>query len=140
MRAVIIAAIIVVAGWFGWDYYQGQQAAEAAAVAAAEAEAAAAEAAAAEAAAAEAAAAEAAAAEAAAAEAAAAEAAAAEAMSPADLLTAENFDADKVIAMIETSSLSPVQKTVLTNAVNAARSNPELVAATIAQIREALGL
>ena len=61
-------------------------------------------------------------------------------MSPADLLTAENFDADKVIAVITESSLSPVQKTVLTNAVEAARANPALVAATLTQIREALGL
>ena len=55
MRIAIAAIVILLSGWFGYDYYQTQQA-EKAAIAAVEAEAAAAEAAAAEAAAAEAAA------------------------------------------------------------------------------------
>ena len=112
----------------------------AAATAAAAAEAAAAEAAAAEAAAAEAAAAEVAAAEAAAADAAAAEAAAAAPEGMAALLTPEGFDADKVAEMINGSELSAVQKTVLTGAVSAVKENPALLEATLARIKEAMGM
>ena len=115
-------------------------AAEAAAAEAAAAEAAAAEAAAAEAAAAEAAAAEAAAADAAAADAAAAEAAAAAPEGMAALLTPEGFDADKVAEMINGSELSAVQKTVLTGAVSAVKENPALLEATLARIKEAMGM
>ncbi|MDO7622184.1 MAG: hypothetical protein MUQ18_00805, partial [Loktanella sp.] len=115
-------------------------AAEAAAAEAAAAEAAAAEAAAAEAAAAEAAAAEVAAAEAAAADAAAAEAAAAAPEGMAALLTPEGFDADKVAEMINGSELSAVQKTVLTGAVSAVKENPALLEATLARIKEAMGM
>ena len=115
-------------------------AAEAAAAGAAAAEAAAAEAAAAEAAAAEAAAAEVAAAEAAAADAAAAEAAAAAPEGMAALLTPEGFDADKVAEMINGSELSAVQKTVLTGAVSAVKENPALLEATLARIKEAMGM
>ena len=118
----------------------GAAAAEAAAAEAAAAEAAAAEAAAAEAAAAEAAAAEVAAAEAAAADAAAAEAAAAAPEGMAALLTPEGFDADKVAEMINGSELSAVQKTVLTGAVSAVKENPALLEATLARIKEAMGM
>ena len=114
----------------------------AAATAAAEAEAAA-EVAAAEAAAAEVAAAEVAAAEAAAADAAdaaAAEAAAAAPEGMAALLTPEGFDADKVAEMINGSELSAVQKTVLTGAVSAVKENPALLEATLARIKEAMGM
>ena len=107
---------------------------EAAAAAVAEVEAAAATAAA------EAAAAEAAAAEAAAAEAAAAEAAAAAPEGMAALLTPEGFDADKVAEMINGSELSAVQKTVLTGAVSAVKENPALLEATLARIKEAMGM
>jgi len=112
---------------------------EAAAAAVAEVEAAAATAAA-EAAAAEAAAAEVAAAEAAAADAAAAEAAAAAPEGMAALLTPEGFDADKVAEMINGSELSAVQKTVLTGAVSAVKENPALLEATLARIKEAMGM
>ena len=111
-----------------------------AAAATAAAEAAAAGAAAAEAAAAEAAAAEVAAAEAAAADAAAAEAAAAAPEGMAALLTPEGFDADKVAEMINGSELSAVQKTVLTGAVSAVKENPALLEATLARIKEAMGM
>ena len=85
--------------------------------------------------------------EAAAAEAAAAtaaeEAAAAEAVAAdegtADLLTAEGFDADKVMEMITNSDLSDVQKTVLSGAVNAIKDNPALLEATLTRLQEALG-
>jgi len=107
---------------------------EAAAAAVAEVEAAAATAAA------EAAAAEAAAAEVAAAEAAAAEAAAAAPEGMAALLTPEGFDADKVAEMINGSELSAVQKTVLTGAVSAVKENPALLEATLARIKEAMGM
>ena len=117
-----------------------EAAAATAAAEAAAAEAAAAEAAAAEAAAAEAAAAEVAAAEAAAADAAAAEAAAAAPEGMAALLTPEGFDADKVAEMINGSELSAVQKTVLTGAVSAVKENPALLEATLARIKEAMGM
>ena len=117
-----------------------EAAAATAAAEAAAAGAAAAEAAAAEAAAAEAAAAEVAAAEAAAADAAAAEAAAAAPEGMAALLTPEGFDADKVAEMINGSELSAVQKTVLTGAVSAVKENPALLEATLARIKEAMGM
>ena len=104
---------------------------EAAAAAVAEVEAA--EAAAAEVAAAEAAAAD-------AADAAAAEAAAAAPEGMAALLTPEGFDADKVAEMINGSELSAVQKTVLTGAVSAVKENPALLEATLARIKEAMGM
>lgn len=123
MRRAIAAVVILLAGWFGYDYYQTQQD-EKAAIAAAEAEAAAAEAAAAEAAAQAAAEAEAAAA---AAEAAAAEAAAAQ------------LDPDALIARIEASNLSVVEKNLLKAIVEAARNSPELLQGAADQIAEKIG-
>lgn len=143
----IAAVVILLAGWFGYDYYKTQQD-EKAAIAAAEAEAAAAEAAAAEAAAQAAAEAEAAAAaaEAAAAEAAAAlEAAAAEAAAAAqDALdaAAAQLDPDALIALIariEASNLSVVEKNLLKAIVEAARNSPELLQGAADQIAEKIG-
>jgi hypothetical protein len=57
----------------------------------------------------------------------------------ANLLTPEGFDADKVAAMIDGSDLSAVQKTVLSGAVNAVKSNPDLLDATLTRLKEALG-
>lgn len=124
MRRAIAAVVILLAGWFGYDYYQTQQD-EKAAIAAAEAEAAAAEAAAAEAAAQAAAEAEAAAA--------AAEAAAAEAALDA---AAAQLDPDALIARIEASNLSVVEKNLLKAIVEAARNSPELLQGAADQIAE----
>ena len=57
----------------------------------------------------------------------------------ADLLTADGFDADKVIEMISNSDLSAVQQTVLSGAVNAIKDNPALLEATLTRLKEALG-
>lgn len=147
MRRAIAAAVILLAGWFGYDYYQTQQA-EKAAIAAAEAaaaEVAAAEAAAAEAAAlaaaeaeAAAAAAEAAAAEAAAALEAAAQEAAAAAQAALDAAAAQ-LDPDNLIARIEASSLSVVEKNLLKAIVEAARNSPELLQGAADQVAEKIG-
>ena len=52
----------------------------------------------------------------------------------ADLLTADGFDADKVIEMISNSDLSAVQQTVLSGAVNAIKDNPALLEATLTRL------
>ena len=56
----------------------------------------------------------------------------------ADLLTADGFDADKMIEMISNSDLSAVQQTVLSGAVNAIKDNPALLEATLTRLKEAL--
>ena len=56
------------------------------------------------------------------------------------LLTADGFDAEKVVGMIEGSDLSAVQKTALSAAVNAAKDNPALLEATLTRLKEALGM
>ena len=162
MRAIFILIAAAILGFFGYQYAANgntpaaaisavtgataaaaQEAAGIAAEEAADATAAAEEAAAsaaAEEAAATAAAEEAAAtaaAEEAAATAATEEAAAETGM--ADLLTADGFDADKVIEMISNSDLSAVQQTVLSGAVNAIKDNPALLEATLTRLKEALG-
>jgi colicin import membrane protein len=141
MRIAIAAVVILLAGWFGYDYYQTQQE-EKAAIAAAEA--AAAEAAAAEAAAAEAEAAAAAeataaaAAEAAAALEAAAQEAAAAAQAALDAAAAQ-LDPDNLIAKIEASSLSVVEKNLFKAIVEAARNSPELLQGAADQVAEKIG-
>ena len=162
MRAIFILIAAAILGFFGYQYAANGNtpaaaisavtgataaaaqeaagiAAEEAAAATAAAEEAAASAAAEEAAATAAAeeAAATAAAEEAAATAAAEEAAAETGM--ADLLTADGFDADKVIEMISNSDLSAVQQTVLSGAVNAIKDNPALLEATLTRLKEALG-
>ena len=162
MRAIFILIAAAILGFFGYQYAANGNtpaaaisavtgataaaaqeaagiAAEEAAAATAAAEEAAASAAAEEAAATAAAeeAAATAAAEEAAATAAAEEAAAETGM--ADLLTADGFDADKVIEMISNSDLSAVQQTVLSGGVNAIKDNPALLEATLTRLKEALG-
>ena len=151
MRAIVILISAAIVGFFGYQYAANGNtpvatiSAVTGATAAAEEAAAAANAAAEEAAAAAAAAATAASEEAAAtaaAEEAAATAAAEEAAAEtgmADLLTADGFDADKVIEMISNSDLSAVQQTVLSGAVNAIKDNPALLEATLTRLKEALG-
>ncbi len=141
MRAIFILIAAAILGFFGYQYAANGNTPAAAISAVTGATAAAEEAAAAANAAAEEAAAAAAAAATAAAEvvaAAAAEEAAAE-TGMADLLTADGFDADKVIEMISNSDLSAVQQTVLSGAVNAIKDNPALLEATLTRLKEALG-
>ncbi len=141
MRAIVILISAAILGFFGYQYAANGNTPVAAISAVTGATAAAEEAAAAANAAAEEAAAAAAAAATAAAEvvaAAAAEEAAAE-TGMADLLTADGFDADKVIEMISNSDLSAVQQTVLSGAVNAIKDNPALLEATLTRLKEALG-
>ena len=143
MRAIFILIAAAILGFFGYQYAANGNTPAAAisavtgATAAAEEAAAAATAAAEEAAAAAATAAAQEAAGTAAAEEAAATAAAETGM--ADLLTADGFDADKVIEIISNSDLSVVQQTVLSGAVNAIKDNPALLEATLTRLKEALG-
>ena len=127
MRAIFILIAAAILGFFGYQYAANGNT-PAAAISAVTGATAAAE---------EAAAAATAAAEEAAATAAAEEAAAETGM--ADLLTADGFDADKVIEMISNSDLSAVQQTVLSGAVNAIKDNPALLEATLTRLKEALG-
>ena len=127
MRAIVILIAAAILGFFGYQYAANGNT-PAAAISAVTGATAAAE---------EAAAAATAAAEEAAATAAAEEAAAETGM--ADLLTADGFDADKVIEMISNSDLSAVQQTVLSGAVNAIKDNPALLEATLTRLKEALG-
>lgn len=131
-KNVIIGAIILLlagGGYYQFSYLPAQEAAAKAAEEAAAAEAAAA-AAAAEAEAAAAKAAE---------EAAAAEAAAAEVAADAAALEVATFDAVRVKAQIEASALVPETKAVLAKAVDAAATNPALVAVVLGQVKAALG-
>ena len=51
-----------------------------------------------------------------------------------------NFNADGVVALIDGSSLDDATKATMKTAVEAAKSNPALVADTIAQVKTALGM
>ena len=135
MRAIFILIAAAILGFFGYQYAANGNTPAAAISAVTGATAAAAQEAAGIAA--EEAADATAAAEEAAATAAAEEAAAETGM--ADLLTADGFDADKVIEMISNSDLSAVQQTVLSGAVNAIKDNPALLEATLTRLKEALG-
>ena len=57
-----------------------------------------------------------------------------------ELLDPAKFDADKLTALIDGSSLDDATKGTLKSAVAAAKTNPSLVDATIAQVKTALGL
>lgn len=57
-----------------------------------------------------------------------------------ELLDPAKFDAAKLTALIDGSSLDDATKGTLKSAVAAAQANPSLVDATIAQIKTALGL
>ncbi|MEL6639848.1 MAG: hypothetical protein AAFP98_00815, partial [Pseudomonadota bacterium] len=72
--------------------------------------------------------------------AAAAEGAADAVTSPADLLTVDGFDLDKVQDMIDGSELGALQKTGLTTALNSVKDNPDLLESVLTQIKEAMGL
>ena len=115
MRIAIAAVVILLAGWFGYDYYQTQQE-EKAAIAAAEA----------------------AAAEAAAALEAAAQEAAVAAQAALDAAAAQ-LDPDNLIAKIEASSLSVVEKNLFKAIVEAARNSPELLQGAADQVAEKIG-
>jgi len=55
-------------------------------------------------------------------------------------LTAEGFDAAKVIEMIDGSDLGVIQKTTMSALVEQASENPDLVESVLTQVKEALGL
>ncbi|NHB77385.1 MULTISPECIES: hypothetical protein [Rhodobacterales] len=140
-RTVIIGAIVVLLAAGGYYQFSYKPAQEAAAQAKMAEEQAAAAAKAAEEAAAKAAEEAAAAAQKAADEAAAAASATVEAAGDAAAaLDPANFNADAVVALIDGSTLDDATKTTLKTAVEAARTNPALVADTIAQIKTALGM
>ncbi|WP_374015586.1 hypothetical protein [Phaeobacter sp. A36a-5a] len=54
------------------------------------------------------------------------------------LLTPAGFDYDKVIAMIEDSSMEATQKALLVTTLGQARDNPALLEATLKRIKDAL--
>ena len=61
--------------------------------------------------------------------------------SPQELLTVEGFDYDAVIALIDDSEeVSPLLKTPLKQALEQARDNPDLLAAALERVRDALGI
>ncbi|MBS9716640.1 hypothetical protein ACFFUT_16585 [Pseudohalocynthiibacter aestuariivivens] len=55
-------------------------------------------------------------------------------------LTAEGFDAAKVIEMIDGSDLGVIQKTTMSALVEQASEDPDLVESVLTQVKEALGL
>ncbi len=61
-------------------------------------------------------------------------------MSPADLLNPENFDLDKVTALLDGSSVDGATKTALQTALTAAGDNPDLLKTALDAIKAALGL
>ena len=61
-------------------------------------------------------------------------------MDAAKALTVESFDADKVIEMIDTSTLAEESKAALKAVVEGARANPTLISGAIDQVKAALGL
>jgi colicin import membrane protein len=65
---------------------------------------------------------------------------AADAMDPSKLLDATSFDAAKVTALIDGSSLDDSTKTTLKSAVEAAASNPLLLQGVLDQVKSAMGL
>jgi hypothetical protein len=141
-KTFVVVALLAALGIGGYVYVSAQKAAEAEAVAAAKA--------AAQAAADEKAAVEAAKKEAAAKEAAEtlkkAQDAAADVLKEAapslaeTLLSGDDIDVDKVVALIDQSDINPLKKTALTAAVKKAADNPELRKAVLEQVRQALGL
>ena len=56
-----------------------------------------------------------------------------------EALTADGFDLDKVVELIDTSALDPLKKTMLISAVTQASENPELLQAALDQVKGALG-
>ena len=86
MRIAIAAVVILLAGWFGYDYYQTQQEEKAALDAA-----------------------------------------------------AAQLDPDNLIAKIEASSLSVVEKNLFKAIVEAARNSPELLQGAADQVAEKIG-
>ncbi|TNJ42817.1 hypothetical protein FGE21_10830 [Phaeobacter sp. B1627] len=57
----------------------------------------------------------------------------------ASFLTADGFNYDKVIEMIDGSDLDPLKKVAVKSAITQARDNPELLKVALEQARSALG-
>ena len=58
----------------------------------------------------------------------------------ADLLTADGFDYDKVVEMVDGSDLGGLTKTTLKAGLNKAKDNPELLSGVLEQVKAALGM
>lgn len=58
----------------------------------------------------------------------------------ADLFTVDGFDHGKAVAAVQDSGLSVVQKATILTGLEKARDNPDLLMATLDQIRTAMGL
>lgn len=58
----------------------------------------------------------------------------------ADLFTVDGFDHDRAVAAVQESGLSIVQKATILTGLEKARDNPDLLMATLDQIRTAMGL
>lgn len=56
------------------------------------------------------------------------------------LLDPATFDADKLIAAVDTSTLDDATKTTLKTAIEGARNNPGAVQAVIDQVKAAMGM
>ena len=57
-----------------------------------------------------------------------------------ELFTVDGFNLESVTSLFEASDLGALQKTVLTNGLEAAKDNPELLSTALEKIREALGM
>lgn len=58
---------------------------------------------------------------------------------PEDLLTAEGFDAEKIIALIDEADILPARKALLRTAVKRAAQNPQLMQSALKRVKLALG-
>lgn len=58
---------------------------------------------------------------------------------PAAAMTVEGFDPDAALAAIAGSDLGPIARTALSEAVERARTDPDLVAEVVARLQQALG-
>lgn len=58
---------------------------------------------------------------------------------PAAAMTVEGFDPDAALAAIASSDLGPIARTALSEAVERARTDPDLVAEVVARLQQALG-
>ena len=64
----------------------------------------------------------------------------AETMTPSELTTVDNYDKDKVMALIDDSDLPDTRKSLLKTGLENASQNPDALRQVLARIREALNL
>ena len=60
-------------------------------------------------------------------------------MSTDELLTVENFDLEKVQAMVDGTNLSDDEKTTIKTALERAKDSPELLSAILDRVKAAIG-